>query len=141
MAIELRELRGTDLFPILTILGKLEIKDDFVALFSADNKKKVAPQDHQKKKPTKKELEELEKEREAEIERRGVEIVADLIQRVLLNAGKVENELNSLLASVSNKSKKEVDEMSLEEYAELVVAFFKKPELLDFIKRLASFTK
>ena len=33
MALEMRELRGDDLFSLLSIVGKLDIKDEFVKMF------------------------------------------------------------------------------------------------------------
>lgn len=137
MAIELRELKGKDLFPVLTILGKLDVKDDFVKLFKGEDQPKKQPADKKKKAPTKAEKEELEKQ----IEERGILIVADLVQRVLLNIEKVEDDINRLLARLGGVSKEEIDDLSLDEYAGLLKSFFTKPELKDFFRQLASFTK
>lgn len=33
MTLEMRELKGDDLFTLLTIVGKLDVKDEFINLF------------------------------------------------------------------------------------------------------------
>ena len=60
---EMRELKGDDLFPLLEIVGKLDIKDEFVALFDSDD----GP----------------DAEDEQAVEKRGMEIMANLLQTVL----------------------------------------------------------
>lgn len=59
MTLEMRELKGDDLFTLLGIVGKLDIKDEFIKMFedNVDATPKVVPMDHKKKEPTKKELE------------------------------------------------------------------------------------
>ena len=141
----MRELRGDDLFPLLTMIGKLDIKDDFVKLFEEQAENEInplkEPQDHKKKEPTKVELERLEKERierEKEIEKRGMEIMANLLQTVLLNITNVKEDINKLLADLCGVSLKEVKELGLKDYTSLIVSFFKKPELKDFFTSIAS---
>lgn len=132
MALKMRKLKGIDIFPILGIVGNLGIKDDFVEIFKGEAGQ---PQDHKKKGEAAKET------REEMIERRGIEIVANLIQKVLTNIESVGEDINRLLASLTETSVEEIEELDLAEYGELVVSFFKKPELQDFFKQLASFTK
>ncbi|HFM9754004.1 TPA: hypothetical protein ACHBVV_001033 [Streptococcus pneumoniae] len=55
--LEMRELNGGDIFTMLSIIGKLDIKEEVVALIErqyATGKNVVPLADHQKKKPTKK---------------------------------------------------------------------------------------
>lgn len=131
----MRELKGDDLFTLLSIVGKLNIKDEFVKLFE-DNAEagKVIPMDHKKKEPTKAEL----AKQEAEAERRGMQAMASLLQVVLLNIGKIKDEINGLFADLTDKSVKEIEELGLKDYTALIVAFFKKPELADFFSSIAS---
>lgn len=143
MTLEMRELKGDDLFTLLSIVGKLDIKDDFIALFeqntaSAEN---VVPMDHQKKKPTKAELAKQQEElaqKEKEAEKRGMEAMAGLLQKVLMNAGKLKKDINSLLSDLTNTNLKEIESLGLKEYTGLIIAFFKKPELADFFSSIAS---
>lgn len=128
MSIEMKPLTAKHIFPLLSLIGKLDIKDDFVAIFSDAAK---GPQDHKKKK----------KLTEKEIEARGISIAGDMIQKVLVNLPKVETDINNLLAELTGKTNKQVGELPIEEYGGLIVAFFKKPELQDLFKQLASFAK
>lgn len=50
MTLEMRELKGDDLFTLLSIVGKLDIKDEFMKMFEDNsNAGKVVPMDKQKK--------------------------------------------------------------------------------------------
>lgn len=135
MALEMRELKGDDLFMLLSIVGKLDIKDEFIKLFE-ENVEATGkqPQDHKKKEPTKAELAKAE----AEAQRRGMEAMATLMQKVLLNAGKLKTDINTLLADLCCVPVKEIQALGLKEYTSLIVGFFKKPELADFFSSIAS---
>lgn len=78
MTLEMRELKGDDLFTLLSIVGKMDIKDEFVNIFEQNvESAKVVPMDHKKKEPTKAEL----AKQEAEAEKRGMEAMAGLLQK------------------------------------------------------------
>ena len=135
MTLEMRELKGDDLFTLLSIVGKMDIKDEFIKMFennsSAD---KVVPMDHKKKEPTKAE----KAKREAEAEKRGMEVMANLLQKVLVNISTIKKDINSLLADLTGQTVKDIQNLGLKEYTTLVIAFFKKPELADFFSSIAS---
>lgn len=143
----MRELKGDDIFTLLGIVGKLNIKDEFIQLFEqnveATSAEKLAliPQDHKKKEPTKAELKRIEEEKkrlEQEAQRRGMEAAAGLMQKVLLNAGQLKPDINSLLADLTGESLKSIQELGLKDYTGLIINFFKKPELEDFFSSIAS---
>jgi hypothetical protein len=134
MELEMRELRGDDLFTLLPIIGKLDIKNEFVRLFEEQDTAAFKLQDHQKKQPTKAEKERIEKE----IEKRGMRVMADLLQTALQNIGNIKEDINTLFADLCGVSIKEIKELSLKDYTSLIVAFFKKPELKDFFTSIAS---
>lgn len=134
MTLEMRELQGQDLFTVLGIVGKLDIKDNLVALFEEQDEKKVVPMDHKKAKPTKAEAE----AKQDKVKQRGMRIVAELIQTTLLNLGKVKGDINSLFADLTGKSVKEIEQLNLADYGALLTAFFKKPELRGFIEQFVS---
>jgi hypothetical protein len=142
MTLELRELRGDDLFTMLGIIGKLDIKDEFVGIFKRNASiTPVQPQDHLKKAPTKKEKEALELKKAQEekaAEERGMEAMAGLLQKVLVNLGSIKTDLNRFLAELAGVSVTDIQELGLTEYSSLVIGFFKKPELTDFFKSIAS---
>lgn len=61
MTLEMRELKGDDLFTLLAIIGKLDVKDEFINLFekNIESAEKVVPLDHKSKEPTKAEQKKL----------------------------------------------------------------------------------
>lgn len=142
MTLEMRELKGDDLFTLLSIVGKLDIKDEFMQLFEDNSKADVKqPTDHQKKEPTKAEKAKLEAEKaklEEEAEKRGMKAMANMLQKVLLNIGTIKKDINSLLADLTGQTVRDIQELGLKEYTALIVAFFKKPELADFFSSIAS---
>lgn len=148
MTLEMRELKGDDLFTLLSIVGKLDIKEEFIALFEENIKseedsksEQLKPKDHQKKKPTKKELEEIakrEKEKEEEAQKRGMKMMASLMQKVLVNANKLKTDINSLFSDLTGENLKVIQSLNLIEYTSLIMNFFKKEELKDFFTSIAS---
>lgn len=138
MTLEMRELQGDDLFTMLAIVGKLDIKEDFIALFEQNiESDKAIPMDHKNKKPTKAQLVELAK-KEKEAEKRGMEAMASLLQKVLMNSGKLKTDINALFADLTGKKPEEIKKLNLKDYTSLIIAFFKKPELADFFSSIAS---
>ena len=139
MTLEMRELKGDDLFTLLAIVGKMDIKDEFMTLFQnnveSGSVANVVPLDHKKKQPTKAEL----AKQEAEAERRGMEAMAGMLQKVLLNAGKLKGDINALLADLTGETLATVQNLSLKDYTGLIITLFKKPELADFFSSIASF--
>ena len=145
MTLEMRELKGDDLFTLLSIVGKMDIKDEFMTLFQnnveSGSVAKVVPLDHKKKQPTKAELAKQEADKakqEAEAERRGMEAMAGMLQKVLLNAGKLKGDINALLADLTGETLATVQNLSLKDYTGLIITFFRKPELSDFFSSIAS---
>lgn len=143
MAIEMRELRGDDMFSLLAIVGKLDIKDDFVEIFekNVEESSKVEPMDHQEKKLTKKQQEAADKatkEAEKAIQRRGMEVMAGLLQKVMINIKHIKPEINELLADLTDMTIEDIKGLGLKDYTALVVGFFQKPELKDFFSSIAS---
>lgn len=145
--LEMRELKGDDLFTLLGIIGKLGIKDEFIQLFeqnieetSAD-KIAVIPQDHKKKEPTKAEKEKLEAEKirlEKEAQRRGMEAMAGLMQKLLTNINNIKPDINGLLADLTGESVETIKDLNLKDYTGLIMDFFRKKELQDFFSSIAS---
>lgn len=142
MTLEMRELQGDDLFTLLSIVGKLDIKDDFIALFEQNvESDKAISTDHKSKKPTKAEAEKqaaalAKKEKEAE--KRGMNAMAGLMQKVLMNSGKLKTDINALLADLTGEKPEEIKKLNLKDYTSLIITFFKKSELADFFSSIAS---
>ena len=139
----MRELKGDDLFTLLSIVGKLDIKDEFIKMFekNLESSPELQLLDHQDKKPTKAELKKLEEQRvktEVEAEKRGMEAAASLMQKVLLNLNKIKHDINSLLADLTGEPVETITNLGLKDYTALIIAFFKKEELADFFSSIAS---
>ena len=134
MTLEMRELKGDDLFTLLSIVGKLDIKDEFVRIFENNTEatQKVVPLDHLTKKPTKAQLD------KAEAEKRGMEAMAGMLQKVLLNIKNIKGDINNLLSEMTGEDLQTIKDLNLKDYTGLVIAFFKKPELADFFSSIAS---
>lgn len=111
----MRELKADDLFKMMPIIGKLDIKDTVVDIFSGN-----------------------ELDGEEDVDGAGVKMAATLAQTVMSNIGAVKHDLNSLLSDLTGKTEKEIGDMSFSAYVKLVIDFFKKPELADFFKSIAS---
>lgn len=113
--LEMRALKADDLFVMMPIIGKLNIKDDVVAMFQGG----------------------LSDEGDSE-EVAGMKVMTTLIQTVMTNIPYVKNELNSLLGDLTGKTEKEIGDLDFGTYTNLIISFFKKPELGDFFKSIAS---
>ena len=131
---EMRELRGDDMFSMLSIIGKLDIKDDLVELFEKQQEKDGKMLGHLSKKPTKAEKEKQERM----LEKRGMQMIAGLIQTILANINKAKLDINTFLADLTNTSIQEIQELNFVDYTQLLVKFFKKPELKDFLTSISS---
>lgn len=123
MELKMRDLRGDDLFPLIHIIGKIDITDDFVEMFAARETIKA---------DNKEELERI-------IEERGYKVVARILKKIMLNLQVVKDDLNAFLADLCGVQTKQIEELGIIEKTELIKAFFKKPELLGFFKSIASF--
>lgn len=130
--LKMRELRGDDLFPLIHIIGKLDITDDFVELLSGQERIEIAGLAEMTDEERKAALEPI-------IEARGVKIMARLLKKIMLNLSLVKDELNAFLAELSGSTPQAISELGIVDKTELIKAFFKKPELLGFLKSIASF--
>lgn len=133
----MRELNGGDIFTMLSILGKLDIKDEVVELLErqyGSGKQPPALNDHKKKKATKAEQE----AQEQAIELRGMRVMADIGFAILRHVGDAKNDVNAFLADLTGVSRKEIEGLSMLAYTALLVDFAKKPELKDFFQSIAS---
>lgn len=113
--LEMRELRGDDLFTLLEIFAKLEIQDDIVEMFKG-----------------------VDTDDMSIIEARGMALMTTLISKLLKNISVVKVELNAFLGELTGKTAEEIGQLGLATYAKLVKDFATKPELKDFFQSLSS---
>ena len=135
--LEMRELNGGDIFTMLSIIGKLDIKEEVVSLIERQHstgKDVIALADHKKKKPTKKEQEVAE----TEYQKRGMVLVTDIGFAILRHVNDAKADINKFLADLTGTSQKEIESLSMLEYSKLLIDFGKKAELKDFFQSIAS---
>lgn len=135
--LEMRELNGGDIFTMLSIIGKLDIKEEVVSLIERQHstgKDVIALADHKKKKPTKKEQEVTE----IEYQKRGMVLVTDIGFAILRHVNDAKADINKFLADLTGTSQKEIESLSMLDYSKLLIDFGKKAELKDFFQSIAS---
>ena len=135
--LEMRELNGGDIFTMLSIIGKLDIKEEVVSLIERQHstgKDVIALADHKKKKPTKKEQEVADNE----YQKRGMVLVTDIGFAILRHVNDAKADINKFLADLTGTSQKEIESLSMLEYSKLLIDFGKKAELKDFFQSIAS---
>ena len=135
--LKMRELNGGDIFTMLSIIGKLDIKEEVVGLIERQygtEKDVIALADHKKKKLTKKEQEVAE----TEYQKRGMVLVTDIGFAILRHVNDAKSDINKFLADLTGTSQKEIESLSMLEYSKLLIDFGKKAELKDFFQSIAS---
>ena len=135
--IEMRELNGGDIFTMLSIIGKLDIKEEVVGLIErqySTGKDVVALADHKRKKLTKNEQEVAE----TEYQKRGMVLVTDIGFAILRHVNDAKADINKFLADLTGTSQKEIESLSMLDYSKLLIDFGKKAELKDFFQSIAS---
>lgn len=133
--LKMRELNGGDIFTMLSIIGKLDIKQEVVELIerqygTQSNVTSLA--DHKKKKPTKK-----QEEAAINYQKRGMAVVTDLGFAILRHVNDAKDDINKFLAELTGESQKEIEQLSMLDYTKLLVDFGKKAELKDFFQSIA----
>ena len=135
--LEMRELNGGDIFTMLSIIGKLDIKEEVVGLIERQygtEKDVIALADHKKKKPTKKEQEVASND----YQKRGMVLVTDIGFAILRHVNDAKAYVNKFLADLTETSQKEIESLSMLDYSKLLIDFGKKAELKDFFQSIAS---
>lgn len=133
----MRSLNGGDLFPFLSIIGKLDIKDQLVSVFGGSN---VTPEEAEalKKSIEGKSEEEAKEIRDEFNARKGNAIGAELLMTLMANLDSVKVDLANFLGNLVGLKGKEVLDLPLDEFANLIVEFKNKPELNNFFKSISS---
>jgi uncharacterized UPF0160 family protein len=120
---ELRRLKSDDIFPMFKIISKIGLKEIKESLDPA-TLGKIA--DAFKKDNQDVKADDL-------VYSIGFSVVLDLAQIVIANLPSCKKEIYTLLAQVSGKTEKEIGDLDMVTFTEMIVAFFKKDEFKDFI--------
>lgn len=117
MTLEMRKLKGQDTFTILRLLSKLGVKELVSEVFANSSTAEEAMEDVKKK---------------------GSNLIAVLIEALTEKLPTIQDELNAFLADLTETDVATIMDLDFEDYIGLIIAFFKKEELVNFTKQLSS---
>lgn len=117
-----KKLKSTDVFPMFKLLNKIGVKE-FKNCFESDTVKNAI----KKSMEGGMEGDELAKSV-------GINVIMEIAAVIFENIPKCENDIYTMLSSVSNLSKKEIKELEMSEFFEMIIDFIKLDDFKDFIK-------
>lgn len=115
-----RKLSAVDVFPMFKIIGAIGI-NEFTACFEKDGIKNMIASF----------TGESEDEMSSIV---GISVILEIANVIIGNLPKCENEIYQILSQTSNLSVKQVRELDMAVFFEMVIDFVKKEEFKDFIK-------
>lgn len=114
---EMRQLTSKDIFPMCQIIKKIGI-DEFKQCFSTPEVLKMVSEDG----GTGKVANQI-----------GISIMFDIVSIIVGNLPKCKDEIYNFLASITGSSSKELEELSIADFTQLIVDLVQKEEFKDFI--------
>lgn len=123
-AFALRKLNAKDIAPMASILAKIGLKEFKDCLQNTDVQAIMAGKDDQDA-----------------VNAVGMAVMFDIVGVILANYEKAQDDIFKFLASLSGKDKKEIESLSLSEFAEMMIEVVKKEEFRDFIKVVSTLFK
>ena len=126
---ELRELKSVDLFPMFGILSKIgfkELKDSL----SVDTIKTMVDSVNGKAEDT-----------DTQTTILGFGIIMEVVEVIMKNLPKCEKEIYSFLAGVSGMTAKEIADLDMVTFTEMVIAVIQKDEFKDFFRVVSGLFK
>lgn len=114
---EMRQLTSKDIFPMCQIIKKIGI-DEFKQCFSTPEVLKMVTEDG----GTGKVANQI-----------GISIMFDIVSIIVGNLPKCKDEIYNFLASLTGSSSKELEELPLADFTQLIVDLVQKEEFKDFI--------
>lgn len=126
----MRNLKSTDIFPMVGILNKIgfsEIKDMLTPEKIKDLIKAMKNQDEDQD-------EDLDFSTIL-----GFNLIFEIATIIFANLGKCKDDLYNLLSDVSEKPVKELEEIPPADFLELIIEVLQKPEFGDFFKVVSKF--
>ena len=126
-AYELRNLTADDVFPMFQIISAIGIKE-FKSCFDSDDVKKAVA--------------EAAKDGEsADIGAVGMTVALDIASIIMANVPKCKESIYLFLAQLSGMTKKEIAELPMMTFVEMIVDVIKKPEFKDFFQAVSKLFK
>lgn len=126
MTFELRELKSSDMFPLFKIMGKIGFKD-FKDKLTPESTKNIMKTFNQ-------EGTDEEAGRDELITFVGVNLVADILEIILANLPNCEQDIYTFLGGLAGKKPKEVADLPMVTFTEMIIAVIQKEEFKDFFK-------
>ena len=126
---ELRELKSADLFPMFGILSKIGFKDLKDSL-SVDTIKTMIDSVNGKS-----------EDNDTQTTILGFGIIMEVVEVIMKNLPKCEKEIYSFLAGVSGMTAKEIADLDMVTFTEMVIAVVRKEEFKDFFKVVSGLFK
>lgn len=117
-----KKIKSTDVFPMFKLLNKIGVKE-FKNCFESDTVKNAI----KKSMEGGMEGDELAKSV-------GINVIMEIAAVVFENVPKCEDAIYTMLSSVSNLSKKEIKDLEMSEFFEMIIDFIKLDDFKDFIK-------
>lgn len=129
---ELRELKSADLFPMFAILSKIGFKDLKDSL-SADTISGLLE--------SVKSDETDEKDEDTKVTALGFSIIMEVVEVIMKNLPHCEKEIYNFLAGLSGMTAKEIAELPMVTFTEMIIAVIQKDEFKDFFKVVSGLFK
>lgn len=118
-----RQLNSTDIFPVCNIISKVGIRELKTCFQGQDLSAVINTED------------------EGAMMALGAGVVLDVAGVVFANMQKCQKEIYTFLSSVTELSEEKLKAMPPADFADIVINFFKKEELKDFMKVVSKFIK
>lgn len=118
-----KQLNSTDIFPVCNIISKVGIRE-LKTCFQGQDLSAIA-----------------NTEDEGAMMALGAGVALDVAGVVFANMQKCQQEIYTFLSSVTELSEEELKAMPPADFADIVINFFKKEELKDFMKVVSKFIK
>lgn len=124
MNLQMRKLKGTDIFTVLRLLSKLGVKDLVFDMFGNTDLAKVKDATDVK----------------LLADGKGANLMAVIFETLTEKLPLIEDDLNQFLGDLTGNDAKEIADLEFGEYMQLIMDFFKKEELKDFFQQLSLFS-
>lgn len=131
MEFELRTLKSDDLFPMFRILSKIGFKD-LKEIITPDKIKDMKSMISQK---------DDEDENTDATTMLGVSVVMEVVSIIMKNLPSCENEIYTFLSGLSGMTVKEIRNLDMVTFTEMIVAVVQKQEFKDFFKVVSKLFK
>ena len=133
MEFELRTLKSDDLFPMFGILSKIGFKD-LKEIITPDKIK------YMKSMISQKDDEDEDENTDATI-MLGVSVVMEVVSIIMKNLPSCKNEIYTFLSGLSGMTVKEIGNLDMVTFTEMIVAVVQKQEFKDFFKVVSKLFK